>query len=69
MVFSKTFEGHIDHIRQVLRSLCVHGVKLKQKKQTFEARSQVPGSDCFSKGIQARYIKYSGNQGFENYQA
>ena len=30
--FSKTPEDRVDHIRQVLRRLLAHGVKLKQKK-------------------------------------
>ena len=32
IVFSKTFEEHVDHIRQVLQRLRQHGVKLKAKK-------------------------------------
>ena len=32
IVFSQTFEDHVDHIRRVLRWLCEHGVKLKPKK-------------------------------------
>ena len=32
IVFSKTFDDHVDHIRQVLRRLRVQGVKLKTKK-------------------------------------
>ena len=32
IVFSQTFEDHVDHIRKVLRRLREHGVKLKSKK-------------------------------------
>ena len=32
IVFSQTFEDHVDHIRRVLRRLREHGVKLKPKK-------------------------------------
>ena len=32
IVFSKTFEDYVDHIRQVLRRLRAHGVELKPKK-------------------------------------
>ena len=32
IVFSKSFEDHVDHLRQVLRRLRAHGVKLKPKK-------------------------------------
>lgn len=32
IMFSKTFEEHVDHIWQVLRRLRAHGVKLKTKK-------------------------------------
>ena len=32
IVFSKSFEDHVDHLRQVLRRLWAHGVKLMPKK-------------------------------------
>ena len=32
IVFSQTFEDHVDHMRRVLRRLREHGVKLKPKK-------------------------------------
>ena len=32
IVFSKTFEEHVDHLRTILRRLRAHGVKLKAKK-------------------------------------
>ena len=32
IVISKSFENHVDHLRQVLRRLRAHGVKLKPKK-------------------------------------
>ena len=32
IVYSKTFSNHIDHIRQVLRCVRKHGIKLKAKK-------------------------------------
>ena len=31
-VFSKTFQDHVDYIRQVLQRLCAHGMKLKPMK-------------------------------------
>ena len=32
ILFSQTFEDHVDHIRKVLKRLPEHGVKLKPKK-------------------------------------
>ena len=32
IVFSKTFDGHLDNLRRVLRRLREHGVKLKPRK-------------------------------------
>ena len=35
IVFSKSFEEHVDHVRTVLQRLRAHGVKLKAKKCNF----------------------------------
>ena len=32
IVFSKTFEDHVEHLKTVFRRLCEHGVKLKPRK-------------------------------------
>ena len=32
IVFSGSFQGHVDHVRQVLQRLRAHGIKLKQEK-------------------------------------
>ena len=38
IVFSQTFEDHVDRVRKVLRQLREHGVKLKPKKYTLFKR-------------------------------
>ena len=39
IVFSKTFEAHVEHLREVLRKLRQHGVKLKPRKTKHYVRA------------------------------
>lgn len=44
IVFSRTFEEHVEHLRAVLRKLCQHGVKLKaRKRDLFKSEVRFPG--------------------------
>ena len=47
IVFSKSFEEHLDHVQTVLRRLRTHGVKLKVKKMQLPSKAGLlPWKDC-----------------------
>ena len=49
IVFSKSFEEHLEHLKLVLRRLKEHGVKLKgAQMQLFQTQSEILGCYCFS---------------------
>ena len=57
IVFSQTFEDHVDHIRKVLRRLREHGVKLKPKKCRLFKREVNYLGQCVSSRLQTRSLQ------------
>ena len=58
IIFSATFEDHIENTPKVLRRLKEYGVKLKPRKCKLFERGYIPCAHCVGRGLKARSIQY-----------
>ena len=58
IIFSATFQDHIENTPKVLRRLKEHGVKLKPRKCKLFERGYIPCAHCVGRGLKARSIQY-----------